>query len=84
MGLYIQGSVSPPLSGVDIRVLAAGDSYIANLKSGELVLETTTDIDGSFTGGPLYDDITYSVGASKVRNIFWVIDFYDDMNCGLQ
>jgi hypothetical protein len=69
LGLYIEGSVSPPLSGVHIRILAAGDSHIAALKSGELVLETTTEMDGSFIGGPLYDDITYSIEASKVRNI---------------
>ncbi|GLT64134.1 hypothetical protein SLA2020_366440 [Shorea laevis] len=65
LGLYIEGSVSPPLSGVHIRILAAGDSHIAALKSSELVLETTTKMDGSFIGGPLYDDITYSVEASK-------------------
>lgn len=65
-GLYIKGSVSPPLSGVEIRVLAAGDSQIAQLKKGELVLETTTGVDGSFVAGPLYDDIDYNVEASKV------------------
>ncbi|KAA0046704.1 nodal modulator 3 [Cucumis melo var. makuwa] len=65
LGLYIEGSVSPPLSGVHIRIIAAGDSSIASLKNGELVLETTTDIDGSFVGGPLYDDITYRVEAMK-------------------
>lgn len=64
-GLYIKGSVSPPLSGVEIRVLAAGDSQIAQLKKGELVLETTTGVDGSFVAGPLYDDIDYNVEASK-------------------
>lgn len=69
LGLYIEGSVSPPLSGVHVKILATGDSHIAALKSGEPVLETTTEIDGSFIGGPLYDDITYSVEASKVRNV---------------
>ena len=71
LGLYIEGSVSPPLSGVHIRIIAAGDSSIASLKNGELVLETATDIDGSFVGGPLYDDITYSVEARKVRNVYF-------------
>ena len=66
LGLYIKGSVSPPLSGVEIGVLAAGDSQIAQLKKGELVLETTTGVDGSFVAGPLYDDIDYNVEASKV------------------
>ncbi|KAG5072994.1 hypothetical protein JHK86_008205 [Glycine max] len=65
LGVYIEGSVSPPLSGVHIRVFAAGDSSFTTLKSGELVLETTTGIDGSFVAGPLYDDIGYNVEASK-------------------
>ncbi|CAK9310181.1 unnamed protein product [Citrullus colocynthis] len=65
LGLYVEGSVSPPLSGVHIRIIAAGDSSIASLKNGELVLETATDIDGSFVAGPLYDDITYRVEAMK-------------------
>ncbi|KAK9950516.1 hypothetical protein M0R45_006002 [Rubus argutus] len=65
LGLYIKGSVSPPLSDVHIKIIAAGDSHIAQLKEGELVVETTTGTDGSFVGGPLYDDITYNVEASK-------------------
>lgn len=69
LGLYIKGSVSPPLSDVHIKIIAAGDSHIAQLKEGELVVETTTGTDGSFVGGPLYDDITYNVEASKVRKI---------------
>lgn len=65
LGLYTEGSVSPPLSGVNIRIIAAEDSQIASLKKGHLALETTTGADGSFIGGPLYDDITYNVEASK-------------------
>ncbi|CAJ1874972.1 unnamed protein product [Sphenostylis stenocarpa] len=65
VGAYIEGSVSPPLSGVHIRVFAAGGSSITALKSGELVLETTTDTDGSYVAGPLYNDIGYDVEASK-------------------
>ncbi|KAF3436558.1 hypothetical protein FNV43_RR23650 [Rhamnella rubrinervis] len=65
LGLYIKGSVSPPLSGVHVRILAGGDSKAAQLKNGELVLETTTGMDGFFVGGPLYNDITYNVEASK-------------------
>lgn len=71
LGLYIKGSVSPPLSDVHIKIIAAGDSHIAQLNEGELVVETTTATDGSFIGGPLYDDITYNVEASKVRNMKW-------------
>jgi hypothetical protein len=66
LGVYIEGSVSPPLSGVHIRIFAAGDSSITGLKSGELILETTTGTDGSFVAGPLYDDVGYNVQASKV------------------
>ncbi|XP_059659411.1 uncharacterized protein LOC132306162 [Cornus florida] len=65
LGLYIEGSVSPPLSGVHIRLIAAGDSSNAPLKKGELALETTTGADGFFVGGPLYDDIIYTTEASK-------------------
>ncbi|XP_061366169.1 uncharacterized protein LOC133309420 [Gastrolobium bilobum] len=65
LGIYIEGSVSLPLSGVHIRIFAAGDSSITALKSGELVLETTTGTDGSFVAGPLHDDVGYNVEASK-------------------
>ncbi|KAF5745936.1 putative carboxypeptidase regulatory region-containingprotein [Tripterygium wilfordii] len=65
LGLYIEGSVSPPLADVYIRIVAAEDGHISLLKKGEIALETTTGIDGLFVGGPLYDDITYSVEASK-------------------
>ncbi|BAT86244.1 hypothetical protein VIGAN_04387700 [Vigna angularis var. angularis] len=65
VGAYIEGSVSPPLSGVHIRVFAAGDSSITALKNGELVLETTTGTDGSYVAGPLHNDIGYNVEASK-------------------
>ncbi|KAK3194298.1 hypothetical protein Dsin_025608 [Dipteronia sinensis] len=65
LGLYTEGSVSPPLSGVHIRIVAAEDSQIAELKKGVIAIETSTGTDGSFVGGPLYDDITYSIEASK-------------------
>ena len=66
MGLYIEGSVSPPLSGVHINIIASKDSKITSLKKDEIALQTATGVDGSFLGGPLYDDITYRVEASKV------------------
>ncbi|KDP28277.1 hypothetical protein JCGZ_14048 [Jatropha curcas] len=64
-GLYLEGSVSPPLSDVYIKIIAAEDSHITVLKKDDIALETTTGTDGSFTGGPLYDDITYNVEALK-------------------
>ncbi|WZZ66872.1 hypothetical protein YC2023_078242 [Brassica napus] len=53
LGLYIQGSVSPPLPGVNIKVSAAKDSLISSLKKGEVAVETSTSPDGSFVAGPL-------------------------------
>lgn len=64
-GLYIEGSVSPPLPDVHIKITAAGESPNALLRKGELALQTTTGLDGIFVGGPLYDDISYTVEASK-------------------
>ncbi|KAL2453710.1 Carbohydrate-binding-like fold [Abeliophyllum distichum] len=58
-------SVSPPLSDVHIRVIADGESHNASLKQGDLALETSTGTDGLFIAGPLYDDITYTIKASK-------------------
>ncbi|XP_016491513.2 uncharacterized protein LOC107811149 [Nicotiana tabacum] len=65
LGMYIEGSVSPPLDDVVVKIIAAGDSQSAPLKRDELALETTTGTDGSFVAGPLYDDISYSIEASK-------------------
>ncbi|XP_058187876.1 uncharacterized protein LOC131304587 isoform X3 [Rhododendron vialii] len=64
-GMYIKGSVSPPLSGVYVRVIAAGDSRYVPLKKGDVALETVTGTEGFYIGGPLYDDISYSIEASK-------------------
>ncbi|CAA7030535.1 unnamed protein product [Microthlaspi erraticum] len=65
LGLYIKGSVSPPLPGVNIKVSAAKDSLISSLKKGAVAVETSTSADGSFVAGPLYDDIPYDTEASK-------------------
>lgn len=69
LGLYIEGSVAPPISGVYIRIVAAGDSSNTPLRKGEVAFETTTEADGLFIGGPLYDDISYNIDASKVWKI---------------
>lgn len=68
-GLYIEGSVSPPLSGVHMRVIAGGDSRYVPLKKGDVAIETVTGTDGFYVGGPLYDDISYSIEASKVCKV---------------
>ncbi|XP_051224560.1 uncharacterized protein [Lolium perenne] len=65
-GLYLEGSVSPATSDVDIKILAAGNSKFAALKNGDIAAETKTNSKGSFFAGPLYDDIGYEVEASKV------------------
>lgn len=64
-GKYIEGSVSPATSNVDIHILAQGSSENALLKKGDLAMETRTAADGSFIAGPLYDDTDYSVEALK-------------------
>lgn len=66
MGLYLEGSVSPPLSGVNIKIIAAGESSNTPLQKGDLALVTETRPDGSFVAGPLYDDTTYNIEASKL------------------
>ncbi|XP_023746186.1 uncharacterized protein LOC111894343 [Lactuca sativa] len=65
LGLYIEGSVSPPLPDVVIRIIAAGDSQNGQIKKNGLAFSTTTNADGLFVVGPLYDDITYHIEASK-------------------
>ncbi|KAL6978261.1 hypothetical protein U1Q18_019929 [Sarracenia purpurea var. burkii] len=64
-GMYIEGSVSPPLSGVYVRIIAVGDSRYVPLKKGDLAIESVTGTDGFYVGGPLYDDISYRIEASK-------------------
>lgn len=65
LGLHIEGSVEPPLSGVNIRVIAAGDCLNSPLKKGEVAVETTTGSNGLYVAGPLYDDVDYTIEASK-------------------
>ncbi|AQK91365.1 Carbohydrate-binding-like fold [Zea mays] len=64
-GLYLEGSVLPATSDVDIKILAAGKSNYAHLNKGDVATEAKTDSEGSFFAGPLYDDIVYKVEASK-------------------
>ncbi|PKA65074.1 hypothetical protein AXF42_Ash019086 [Apostasia shenzhenica] len=65
MGIYVEGSVSPPLAGVKIKIIAAGDSMHSSLRNGDLALVSETGTDGYYSAGPLYDDISYRVEASK-------------------
>lgn len=64
-GLYLQGSVTPPLSGVKIQIISSGKSSYSQLQEGDLAAETETNSDGVFSAGPLYDDINYKIEASK-------------------
>ncbi|CAH9140431.1 unnamed protein product [Cuscuta epithymum] len=65
IGLYIEGSVSPPLSDINIKIIAASESHNAPLKHGDVAAEATTGADGFYIAGPLYDDIDYNVEATK-------------------
>ncbi|KAK6937266.1 hypothetical protein RJ641_030774, partial [Dillenia turbinata] len=60
-----KSSVSPPLLGVYISIIAERDNHNTELKKGELALEATTGTDGVFVRGPLCDDISYSIHAFK-------------------
>ncbi|KAJ8899145.1 hypothetical protein K2173_011142 [Erythroxylum novogranatense] len=73
-GLYLEGSVSPPISDVYIKIVAVEDSKITPLKKGHTALETTTGVDGHFVGGPLYDDISYTIEASKVWDLAIILN----------
>ncbi|CAM6102957.1 unnamed protein product [Calypogeia fissa] len=64
-GVYIAGSVVPPLAGVNITISPQRDSEAGSLKSGEIALWTLSEEDGTFRAGPLYDDTGYSVQAMK-------------------
>ncbi|KAK1277905.1 hypothetical protein QJS04_geneDACA007053 [Acorus gramineus] len=65
VGLYVEGSVNPALSGIAIKILASGESSNTPLRKGEVAMETETGVDGLFVAGPLYDDTDYYVEASK-------------------
>ncbi|KAI3526880.1 hypothetical protein L1887_06146 [Cichorium endivia] len=65
LGLYIEGSVSPPLPDVIIKIIAGQDSQNGQIKKTEIAFATTTNKDGLFVAGPLYDDIAYDIEASK-------------------
>ncbi|KAL3685286.1 hypothetical protein R1sor_003308 [Riccia sorocarpa] len=64
-GVYISGTVSPPLAGVNLTVIAEGDSSVGRLSAGDVVTWTLTGEEGAFTAGPLYDDTSYKVLAEK-------------------
>ncbi|XWS76670.1 hypothetical protein CRYUN_Cryun01aG0197400 [Craigia yunnanensis] len=49
----------------EYSIIAGEEGSIASVKKGGVVLETATEADGSFVAGPLYDDITYNIKASK-------------------
>ena len=59
------GLVLLAIPSVDIKIISQNDSSNGLLKKGNLVLQTSTGLDGLFLGGPLYDDTKYYVEASK-------------------
>lgn len=69
-GLYIEGSVSPPIFGVLVKIISAGDSPSSHMRTGEVAFETETGDNGVYISGPLYDDVNYSVEAFKVSNSY--------------
>ncbi|XP_073255709.1 BOS complex subunit NOMO3-like [Porites lutea] len=57
-GVFIEGQVTPPLSGVEIVISSAGDRAMPNIK-------VQTDNKGKYRVGPLHGGIEYSLTASK-------------------
>jgi len=64
-GLYLSGTVSPPLEGIQISIFVSEDSKVKRETSGEPLMFVLTDASGHYKAGPLYDDQTYRVLATK-------------------
>jgi len=64
-GLYLSGTVSPPLEGIHISVYVDEASKVKRETSGEALTVVQTDANGNYKAGPLYDDQTYRVLATK-------------------
>lgn len=65
-GLFLNGSVTPAIQGVTIKVLLK--------KTNELYTETLTDNKGSFLVGPLEDESDYTVTAETEGYVFTPLD----------
>ncbi|GFW16883.1 nodal modulator 2 [Trichonephila clavipes] len=65
-GLFLNGSVTPAIEGVTIKVLLK--------KTNELYTETLTDNKGSFLVGPLEDESDYTVTAETEGYVFTPLD----------
>ena len=61
-GLVLSGSIDPPTADVQIKV--------TNVETKEEVAVLLTDAQGKYKVGPLYDDQTYEIEASKEDYIF--------------
>ncbi|KAG8188601.1 hypothetical protein JTE90_005956 [Oedothorax gibbosus] len=65
-GLFLNGSVTPAIEGVNIKVLRKS--------TNELHTETVTDTKGKFLVGPLEDDSDYMVVAETEGYVFTPLD----------
>jgi len=57
-GVYVGGVVTPALAGVSV--------IITEKKLNTVIVALTTDSNGTYRSGPLYDNIDYEVSVSKV------------------
>ncbi|KAF9599336.1 hypothetical protein IFM89_036634 [Coptis chinensis] len=67
------------------KIWKKGPSLRPATEKGELVLETTTEPDGFFIGGPLYDDVDYDIEPSKgYDRSLWLMQgmFRANRGCG--
>lgn len=80
-GVYKSGTVAPPLAGVNLTIIAQGDSSVGRLNSGDVATWTLTGEDGAFSAGPLYDDTSYKVLAEKVCHNRFAIILTSNTHC---
>eukprot|EP00899_Mesostigma_viride_P027217 jgi/Mesvir1/7680/Mv11650-RA.1 len=71
-GLMLSGRVTPPISGLTVTVRYVAPSREAQMGgrrgqsiAGSVAAVVTTDGEGRYSAGPLYDDASYEVSAAK-------------------
>eukprot|EP00775_Hariotina_reticulata_P012385 gene12385-12519_t len=71
-GTILAGITEPPVEDAVVKVFFKGSSAAAGRSAGDLAAEGVTDADGSFSLGPLYDDVSggYSIELLKPGYVF--------------
>lgn len=72
-GVYLEGTIDPPISGVNVTVVVDKESKAGEWAAGETV-EWGLSHEGKFEVGPLYDDGTYHLEPVKVSHVVTVME----------